>query len=251
MGWAASAAGVAVRRWAAGPGGTKALASCGIAGPVLFTAAWVASSLWQVGYRATEVQLSGLAAVDASNPEIMIGGFVGLGVCSAAFGAALGRVGAAGSAGPWLVRSAGVATIAAGVFRRDQVLLTGPGFAGESWHNQVHDLVSGVAYGAMIVAPLVLASRLRSDPDWAAVSRLVQVLVAAGGAALVVFASGVVQPWNGTVQRVAVSLPLAAEVLMAARILSLARRQAVPCQAVSWWAWGWRAQAPTRRGDGG
>jgi hypothetical protein len=199
----------------------RVLASCGIAGPLLFTAAWVASSLRQAGYSASEVQLSGLAALDAGDPEIMIAGFAALGVCSVAFGAALERVAVAGSAGPWLVRSAGVATAAAGVFRRDHMLLTGPGFAGESWHNQVHDVVSGVAYGVMIAAPLVLARRLRGDPEWVAVSRLVQVLTVISGAALGVFASGVVQPWNGTVQRVAVSLPLAAEALMAARMLSL------------------------------
>jgi hypothetical protein len=47
--------------------------------------------------------------------------------------------------------------------RRDHMLLDSPGFAGESWHNQVHDVVSGVAYGAMLAAPLVLARRWRDD----------------------------------------------------------------------------------------
>jgi hypothetical protein len=46
------------------------------------------------------------------------------------------------------------------------MLLAGPGFARESWHNQVHDVVSGAAYGAMLAAPLVLARRWRDDPDW-------------------------------------------------------------------------------------
>lgn len=50
---------------------------------------------------------------------------------------------------------AGGATVAAGVFRRDHLLLTGPGFTGESWHNQVHDVVSGVAYAAMLAAGLL------------------------------------------------------------------------------------------------
>jgi hypothetical protein len=30
------------------------------------------------------------------------------------------------------------------------VLLTGPGANGESWHNQVHDEVSGIADAAMV-----------------------------------------------------------------------------------------------------
>ena len=193
---------------------------CGVVGPVLFTAAWVVSSLRQAGHSASEVQLSGLAADDARDPQIMMAGFVVLGVCSTGFGIALRRVLAPRAAGAWLVIVAGAAAVAAGVFRRDHLLLAGPGFTGESWHNQVHDVASGVAYGAMLVAPLVLARRFRDDPDWAAVSRPVQVLALGSALALVVFASRAVEPWNGAVQRVAVTLALGTEVLIAARMLT-------------------------------
>jgi hypothetical protein len=84
----------------------------------------------------------------------------------------------------------------------------------------VHDVVSGVAYGAMLAAPLVLARRFRSDPDWAAVSRPVQVLALGSAVALVVFASRVAEPWNGVVQRMAVTFALGTEVLTAARMLT-------------------------------
>lgn len=193
----------------------------GVAGPVLFTAAWMVSSLRQAGHPATEVQLSGLAATDARDPQLMMAAFMVLGCCSIGLGAALRRVPAARSAGPWLVMAAGAATVAAGVFRRDHMLLTGPGFAGESWHNQVHDVVSGVAYVAMLAAPLVLGRRFRADPDWAVLARPVQVLALASAVAIAVFASRVVQPWNGVVQRAAVTLALGAEILVAARLLSL------------------------------
>ena len=81
-------------------------------------------------------------------------------------------------------------------------------------------MVSGVAYGAMLAAPLVLARRFRGDPDWAVVSRPVQVLALGSAVALVVFASRVVEPWNGVVQRVAVTLALGTEVLTAAQMLT-------------------------------
>jgi hypothetical protein len=200
---------------------SRLAALCGIVGPALFTVAWVVSSLRQTGHGAAEVQLSGLAAEDARDPQIMMAGFVALGACSVAFGAALGRVTAPRSAGPWLVMAAGAATVAAGVFRRDHLLLVGPGFAGESWHNQVHDVASGVAYGAMLAAPLVLGWRFRGNPDWAAVSRPVQVLALGSAVALAVFASRVIEPWNGVVQRIAVTLALSAEILVAARMLAL------------------------------
>ena len=192
----------------------------GIAGPVLFTAAWVVGSLRQTGHPAG-VQLSGLAAEDARDPQIMMAGFVLLGACSIGLGAALRRVPAAKSAGPWLVMVGGAAAVAAGLFRRDHMLLTGPGFAGESWHNQVHDVASGIAYGAMLAAPLVLGRRFRADPDWAVAGRPVQVLALASAVALAVFASRAVQPWNGALQRAAVTLALAAEAVIAARMLTL------------------------------
>jgi hypothetical protein len=174
----------------------------------------------QAGHPAAEVQLSGLAAQDARDPQIMIAGFVVLGACSAGFGAAL-RTATRRSAGPWLVVAGGAAAVAAGAFRRDHMLLTGPGFAGESWHNQVHDVVSVVAYAAMLAAPLVLARQFRADPRWAAIARPVQVLALASAAAMAVFASRAAEPCNGAVQRTAVTLALAAEALIAARMLTL------------------------------
>ncbi len=198
----------------------------GIAGPLLFTAAWVVSSRRQTGHPATEVQLSGLAAEDARDPEIMIAAFLILGACLIGFGAALRRVGAPRSAGPWLVMTAGVAVVLAGVFRRDHMLLTGPGFAGESWHNQVHDVVSGVAYAAMLTAPQLLAWRFRADPDWAGVARPMQVLGLASAVAMAVFASQVAESWNGAVQRAAVTLALSAVTLAAIRMLAVGRRPA-------------------------
>lgn len=198
------------------------LAACGgVAGPVLFTAAWVVSSLRQAGHPAAGIQLSGLAAEDARDPQIMMAAFVVLGACSIAFGAALRRAAGHRPAGPWLVMVAGAAAVAAGVFRRDHMLLTGPGFTGESWHNQVHDVVSGIAYVAMLTAPLALARQFRTDPQWAMIARPVQVLALASAVAVGVFASRAAEPWNGTVQRTAVTLALAAEVLAAAWMLTL------------------------------
>jgi hypothetical protein len=192
----------------------------GVAGPLVFTAAWVVSSLRQAGLPAAEVQLSGLAAEDARDPQVMIAGFVVLGACSVAFGASLRRATPHGTAGPWLVMAGGAAAIATGVLRRDRMLLAGPGFPGESWHNQAHDVTSYVAYAAMLAAPLVLARWFNASRQWAVIARPVQVLALASAAALALFASRTAEPWNGTVQRAAVTLALAAEVLIAARMLA-------------------------------
>jgi len=69
--------------------GFRLRAACGIAGPVAFTAAWVTSTLRQTGYSVAEEHLSGLAAPDARDPEILLAGFLALGACTTAFGSAL------------------------------------------------------------------------------------------------------------------------------------------------------------------
>jgi hypothetical protein len=199
----------------------RMLATCGgVAGPLLFTAAWVVSLLRQPGHPAARMQLSGLAAEDARDPQIMMAAFVVLGACLIGFGAALRRM-AARSAGPWLVMAAGVAAVAAGVFRRDHLLLTGPGFAGESWHNQIHDVASGIAYVTMLTAPWALARRFRTDPDWAVITRPVQGLALASAVTMAIFASRALEPSNGVVQRTAVTLALTAQMLVAVRMLTL------------------------------
>lgn len=199
----------------------------GIAGPVAFTAAWATGSLLQTGHGATEVQISGLAAPDARDPWIMITGFVTLGGCSALFGTALHRE--LGGSGPRLIQAAGLLTVAAGLLRRDRMLLTAP--AHESWHNHAHDVVSAAIYVALVAAPLLLARRFRGDPRW---SLLRWPLVAASlvtAAVLVVFFTGAFPSWAGLLQRIGVSVPLGAVCAVAVRLLTTQRVRLLATQS--------------------
>jgi hypothetical protein len=132
-------------------------AAAGIAGPAAFTGAWIATSLRQTRQGPGGLQLSGLAAPDARDSWIMIAGFVVLGGCAFAFGAALraalrtDRAGGAGP-GPALVQGAGVLTVAAGLLRRDHMLLNAPGEPGASWHSTAHDVISGLVYVSLVIA---------------------------------------------------------------------------------------------------
>jgi hypothetical membrane protein len=199
-------------------------AVAGIAGPVAFTAGWVLASLRQTGYSATQVQISGLAAPGARDPEIMIAAFVVLGGCSLAFGEALHRElsdGARGPGlGPRLVQGAGLLAVAAGLLRRDHMLLGRPA-AGESWHNHAHDVVSAVIYVFLVAAPLLLAVRFRGDPRWRGLTLplMAGALVTAGF--LGVFVSGTSAPSAGLLQRIAVTVPLALLATVAVRLLRL------------------------------
>jgi len=196
-------------------------AIAGIAGPAAFTAAWVTASLLQAGHSAAEVQISGLAAADARDPWIMITGFVVLGGCSVAFGSALrAELGGAGRAGPGprLIQAAGLLTVAAGLLRRDRMLLTAP--AGESWHNHAHDVVSALIYLALVTVPLLLAGRFRADPRWQGLRLPLAAAGAATAALLAVFFAHGLESASGTLQRVAVTVPLAALCAVAVRMLA-------------------------------
>jgi hypothetical membrane protein len=220
----------------------RAGAAAGIAGPAVFTGAWIASSLRQTGYPAAEIQISGLAAPDARDPWIMMAGFVVLGGCMVPFGAALHRaLGGRGEAGPgrWrggagpaprLIQGAGLLTIAAGLLRRDRMLLT-PGSV--SWHNHAHDVISAVIYVDLVVAQVLLAARFGRDPvgldsAWTAWRPWLLASGLATGAVLVAFVADTSAAGAGVLQRVAVSIPLAAVAAIAVRLLKTPARSGWP-----------------------
>lgn len=218
----------------------KVRAFAGVAGPVAFTAAWIAASLRQTGHGPVSVQLSGLAAADARDPWIMITGFLVLGGCTVAFGQELARD--PGGPASRLIQGAGVLTVAAGLLRRDHMELTsGP----VSWHNQAHDVVSLALYLDLVLAQPMLARRFAAKP-WR------RYLLASGiatAAALAVFIPNTTSASAGILQRIAVTIPLAAMTAMAAKSAfprhgrrgseprgysSMVRRRIVTSMARSW-----------------
>jgi hypothetical protein len=146
------------------------------------------------------------------------------------------RAGAAGpgqgGAGPRLIQGAGILTIAAGLLRRDHMLLTS---GSVSWHNHAHDVISAVIYADLVLAQLMLAVRFGRDgaragegqrrpappgpPGWARWRPWLLGSAVATAAALVAFAADTSGPDAGILQRVAVSIPLAAITAIAARLL--------------------------------
>jgi hypothetical protein len=199
-------------------------AACGLAGPVAFTAAWVAGTVRQAGYSVAEEHLSGLAAPDARNPQIMISGFLTLGACTFAFASALeealGGHDRAGL-GPALMRAAGIATVAAGLLRRDRMLLHPPGgVTGQSWHNHAHDLASGVGYASLLVTPLLLARRFRGDPQWEALGPPAVATTIGSAVLLGLLWSETVAQWGGVIQRVIATFPLGMMAALAVKLLS-------------------------------
>lgn len=184
-----------------------------MAGPVAFTAAWVAGSQRQTGHGALSVQLSGLAAPDARDPWIMITGFLVLGGCTVWFGQELARD--VGGPAPRFIQGAGLLTVAAGLLRRDHMELTsGP----VSWHNEAHNIVSLVLYVDLVLAQLLLARRYDAGRRWRVY------LLGSGIAtavALAVFLPNTTSADAGILQRIAVTIPLAAMTTVAVRLAAV------------------------------
>jgi hypothetical protein len=125
--------------------------------------------------------------------------------------------------GPALLGTAGVATLAAGAFRRDRRSnLLFPGEAApvaQSLENDVHDTAAVAVAVTGTAGLLALATRLAREPGLAS---LAPGAVAAAVTSLGLsawFLRDVVRPWNGIVQRVSVTVPLAFMAHVAARLL--------------------------------
>ena len=200
--------------------------AAGVVGPAVFTLAWITATVRQHGYGRYHVareHISGLAAPDARHPRLMTAAFLVLGIATDAFGAAvrdhLGGPRQAG-AGPTLIRMAGWAAVAAGLLRRDRMLLGLPsGVTRQSSRNDAHDLASGVIYGSLVVAPIALARRFAENDEHHRLRGPALGTAALTAATLGVFASRVVEPYNGLVQRFGVTVPAVAGAGLAARFL--------------------------------
>jgi hypothetical protein len=197
--------------------------ACGILGPAAFTAAWLLAQRRQDEYQVRHEHISGLAARDATDPHLMTAGFLALGSCTVAFASALEqRLSPRTGIGPALIGVAGLATIAAGVFRRDRRSnFPPPGEPeGQSWVNDVHDLAAAVGGAAGTIGLVALTPALTRDPALRDLAR--PALGAAGASAGISawFLRDVVRPGNGLLQRANVTIPIAFMARLALRILS-------------------------------
>ena len=201
---------------------TRVAGWCGVVGPVAFTAAWLLAARRQDGYEVRHEHISGLAAKDAVDAGIMTGGFAALGACTIAFAWALERrLAPRPGAGPALLGVAGVATLAAGVFRRDRrsnLPLPGEDAAIQSLENDLHDVAATAIAVSGATALVSLARRLAADPSLADLARPAAMAALTGSGLSAWFLRDVVRPWNGIVQRASVTIPLAFIARLALRI---------------------------------
>jgi hypothetical protein len=204
-------------------------AACGLLGPAAFTAAWVVSGRRQEGYSIRNEHISGLAAPDARDPQVMTGGFVALGAGTMAFAFELRRrLGGPGRAGlgPSMLAGAGACALMAAILRRDRMANVLPGERGEDGEpyrqsrvNDGHDVASMAGQACAVLAQLALAERFRGDPEWRDLRVPAIASAALTGAVGLHFAVETARPGNGIVQRFGLTVALAGMATLAIRLL--------------------------------
>ncbi len=208
----------------------RVLGGCAVAGPVLFTGAWLVAWSVQDVYSPLREDISALAAIDAQHAWIMIAGIVALGLGLLALGLGLLGVihdGRSATVGPILLVLAGLSFAVAGFARNDcsselRACKDRVNSGNVSWHHMVHDVLGVAVFLFLVIAPLVLARAFRTDSRW---SNLRRYSLATGGltlALLLLFAAEPFDGWNGLVQRVLVAVPLVWVAVLGVRLVQIA-----------------------------
>ncbi len=208
----------------------RVLGACGVAGPVLFTVAWLVAWGVQDVYSPRREDISALAALDAQHAWIMIGGIIALGLGLIALGLGLAGVirdGRSATVGPILLALAGVSFVGAGLARNDcsselQACKERVSSGDVSWHHNVHDVLGVAVFLGLAVAPLVFARAFRADSRWSGLRRYSLLTGALTLALLLLFGAEVLAGWNGLVQRVLILVPLAWIAVLGAHLVEIA-----------------------------
>lgn len=169
---------------------TKSLLGYGIiAGPV-YVAAWLAQAMTRPGFDPTRDAASLLA--NGTLGWVQSASFLLTGAMTVA--AAIGMMRALGSdrsgkPAAWLIGLYGLGVVAAGIFRADPMNGFPPGTPPgppqhASWHGDLHYLIGGIGFLALILAAFLLARRFRraGQRSWAMASTATGALFLAANA---------------------------------------------------------------------
>ena len=204
------------------------LATAGIVGPVLFVLVVIVQSLLHLDYSQVELPISALATWPGGWVQSVNFVVFGLLMIAYAIGLHLGvRPSRAGVIGPALLVLSGVGLIVAGFF---------------PWRESDGDFVVPVGHllGALLsflgagTGLIVVSRRMAADPRWRGVatyalaSGIVIVVLLVTTFALVVPPDAPLYSWGGLVQQVTLAVWFPCTVILALRLLRLARAPEAP-----------------------
>jgi hypothetical membrane protein len=217
---------------------TSPASIAGIAGFLGFAAATLLGGALTPGYSMASQDISGLAALDAPHPRIMMAGFVLLATGTIATATALRRqlTGRAATTATVLLGLAGACLYGSAVARLDcstertacQALEQAGAVSG---HHVVHNLVSLLSFVLAIVALLTLARALRANGGGPQLAHATRIIAITSVALLVLMLSGTTGTAEGLAQRLFIVLVYGWPILVTATRSSAARSSVVTSRA--------------------
>jgi hypothetical membrane protein len=155
--------------------GSRALAASGLAGAIVFTAAWIVAGLTEPGFSFVHNDTSDLGSLTAAHPTpynvaVSLSGVLTIGLAVALVRVVGRRRVVVG--GAILVAVFGVGQFVDGLAREDcpvsvdAVCRAAEKAGNVSMHHKVHNAESLITFSALMLAPLVLGLVLRSIPRW-------------------------------------------------------------------------------------
>jgi hypothetical protein len=213
-----------VQRHARGHG--EASAWLGWIALLTWTFAWtVAGFLEKEAYQPRRDHISGLAALNAQHPSVMIAGFVLTGALILVLTAHVWRARPGNGwalAGTALMLLVGVGFVAAGLLRSDcadavRACTIRDASGASSWHSQAHNVIASALFVYALV-PALFALALRHVHRARGLCVYSLATAAAGAVLLAAFQLDWLVEWEGAVQRAAVSIPLVWTAVIGRRI---------------------------------
>jgi hypothetical membrane protein len=202
----------------------RILGGAATAGPLAFTAAWVASTIATPRYDMRRDDISALAVVGAPHPWITITGklLLAASILALAVGLAISLGGRDRAVGVGMLITAGLAIAVAAMAREDcntgLAACTARQQAGlASWHHTLHGLASVLFFLTILAAPIILARPLRADPHWRALGTYSVVTTVTGLALLLAYVA-TPHAWTGLAQRIFVTVPVAWTAILGTRL---------------------------------
>jgi hypothetical protein len=203
-----------------------------VAGVVVFDLGWlVAGAVQGAGYSVASHDVSDLAALTARSPWVMLTTQAIAGTLTVLFALfalrpALAVPGRGTALGAWLLAASlmGLDNLSDTFFRLD-CRAADPGCtmaaAASSWHGKVHLAVGLISGIAMIVAPFVLAARMRQADGWRDLARPTILFGLLLLAVLVAYAALEGKTGGGYLQRAAIVLVSVGVAWLALRVRAL------------------------------
>ena len=208
----------------------RLLGMLGVAGPIVFTLAWLVAWAAQDDYSPRHEDISALAALDAQHPWIMIAGLLTLGICMSAL--ALGLFGAirdglSARVGPAILLLIGLGFVAVGLMRNDcssevEACAARVKAGDVSWHHNAHDGTSVVMFVLFIAVQFIFARAFRTDARWSSLRRFSLATGTLTFALAALYGSEILGDSNGIAQRLFVAVPFLWLVVMGMRLVRIA-----------------------------